>query len=123
MTYTGLLLRESLLDDGILATLTVTKTEVWRDIPGRAAFQPADWTGIWFSGDAAEAEAVAQRLSAALDPRWYCNLMTQEHTRVIYGGRVFCYPRGDAAGRAAAQAHGRAMGIPERQLDWGEAYP
>ncbi len=123
MTYTGLLLREGLLNESVLATLTITKTEVWRGIPDHADFQPADWTAIWFAGDAAEAEAVALRLSQALDRRWYCNVMTQEHTRVVYGGRVFCYPRGDAAGRAEAQAHGRAQGIPERQLDWGENYP
>jgi hypothetical protein len=35
VTYTGLLLRESLLDDAILATLHITKTEVWHAIPKR----------------------------------------------------------------------------------------
>jgi hypothetical protein len=40
--------------------------------------------------------------------------------RVAQGFRdkVFRYPRGDPAGRAAAQAHGRAVGVPEPQLDW-----
>jgi hypothetical protein len=39
---------------------------------------------------------------------------------VIYPGKVFRYERGDSAGRAEAQAHGRTMGVPEPQLDWSE---
>jgi hypothetical protein len=34
------------------------------------------------------------------------------------GEEVFRYPRGDAAGRARAQAYGRQAGVPEAQLDW-----
>jgi hypothetical protein len=37
---------------------------------------------------------------------------------VVFPGRIFRYPRGDAAGRATAQAHGRQLGIPEPQLAW-----
>jgi len=37
---------------------------------------------------------------------------------VVFAGQVFRYPRGDAAGRASAQAYGRQAGVPEAQLDW-----
>jgi hypothetical protein len=33
-------------------------------------------------------------------------------------GKVFRYPRGDQAGRAEAEAHGRSVNVPEPQLDW-----
>lgn len=36
----------------------------------------------------------------------------------LFPGKVFRYPRGDQAGRAEAQAHGRSVGVPEPQLDW-----
>jgi hypothetical protein len=39
---------------------------------------------------------------------------------VVFPGRIFCYPRGDKAGRADAQAYGRQLAIPEPQLDWTE---
>lgn len=50
----------------------------------------------------------------------YVNFSSDSETFVVYRGRVFRYPRGDAAGRAEAQAHGRAAGVPESQLDWTE---
>ena len=37
---------------------------------------------------------------------------------VVFAERVFRYPHGDAAGRARAVEHGRALGVPEAQLDW-----
>jgi len=37
---------------------------------------------------------------------------------VVYRGKIFRYPRGDAAGRADAVVHGRAQGVPDHQLDW-----
>jgi hypothetical protein len=52
------------------------------------------------------------------EPGWYVNFSSASETFVVYHGHVFRYPRGDAAGRAAAQAHGRAVGVPESQLDW-----
>jgi hypothetical protein len=37
---------------------------------------------------------------------------------LVFAGQVFRYPRGNAAGRARAQAHARLLGILESQLDW-----
>ena len=37
---------------------------------------------------------------------------------VVFPGLIFRCPPGDAAGRAAAQEHGRRLDIPEPQLDW-----
>jgi len=34
--------------------------------------------------------------------------------------RAFRYLRGDRAGRAEAEEHGRRAGVPETQLDWPE---
>jgi hypothetical protein len=68
------------------------------------------------------AAVVAGELADALaeDGAWYCNFSTAEDAWIVYRGRVFRYPIGDATGRAEAQAYGRAIGIPEPQLDWGE---
>jgi len=38
--------------------------------------------------------------------------------QVVRGFRIFRYRRGDAAGRAAAQAHGRRLALPAPQLGW-----
>jgi hypothetical protein len=59
--------------------------------------------GIWTSIDFEVADGDVQSAEVAF---------------VVFRGRVFRYPRGDAAGRASAQAHGRALDVPEPQLDW-----
>lgn len=69
------------------------------------------------------AAAIADALASALDGSggWYCNFSTADEAWVVFRGRVFHYPRGDAGGRAEAQAYGRSIGLPEAQLDWGES--
>ena len=37
---------------------------------------------------------------------------------LIFGEAVFRYAKGDADGRAAAEAHARAHGVPDAQIDW-----
>jgi len=44
-----------------------------------------------------------------------------DETFVVFADRIFRYRRGDPAGRAAAERHGRSVGVPEAQLDWPEA--
>ena len=51
-------------------------------------------------------------------PGWYVNFQSPAESFIVFPGKIFRYPRGDAAGRAAAQAHGRQLAIPEPQLDW-----
>ena len=84
--------------------------------------QPRRWTFIGFEMDDDRAPAVADALAQALDGDggWYCNFSTADEAWVVFRGRVFRYAIGDAQGRAAAQAFGRSLGVPEPQLDWGE---
>ena len=117
--FRGLLIREGLQDESVLSALQITRTEVW-DVKNAAPFQPSTWTASSFEGDAGQADAMAEALSQALKADWYCNMATEEHIYVIFGGKAFKYRRGDAQGRAEAQAYGRAVGVPESQLDWGE---
>ena len=86
------------------------------------ADQPRRWTFVGFEMDDELAPAVAGALATSLDSEggWYCNFSTANEAWVVFHGRVFRYPIGDAAGRAEAQAYGRSKGVPEPQLDWGE---
>ena len=49
---------------------------------------------------------------------WYVDLHTADESFVVFASRVFRYARGDAAGRAAAESHARANGVPDAQIDW-----
>ncbi len=121
MDIIGTLIAES-LRAAVDATVTVPLT--LRRIHRVAAGEPADaqptvWTLIDFCCPADMADDLAQQLTAALLPGWFCDYATSTHKYVVYdSGVVHRYPRGDDAGRAEAVAHGRRMGIPEAQLDW-----
>ena len=120
MPFTGTLLAESLRTDGVLDGVPLTVRRIWRhDAGDPAAGQPLTWTFIEFEVAAPSVGLLAERLGAALAPGpWYCDLHDDDETVVVFAGRVFRYARGDRGGRAAAEAHARAVGVPEAQIDW-----
>jgi len=88
-------------------------------VAGAADYQPPIWTLIEFEAPASSGDALARELAdSLLSPGWYANWNSAVEATVVFPGRVFRYPRGDQAGRAEAQAHGRSVGVPEPQLDW-----
>ena len=116
----GLLLQESLDDLRVLDLLRITKTETWQ-VGNAAEGQPPVWTALSFEAPVDQADAIAEALGGALKVKgWYINASTEALVYVIFPRKVFRYLKGDGAQRAAAQAYGRLIGIPESQLDWSE---
>jgi hypothetical protein len=117
--FKGLLLRESLRDEGVLDLVKVTQTEVW-DVENAVDWQLRRWTAISFEGESDRADKVAEAMSRAIKPAWYANFSTETHVYVVFEDRVFKYIKGDAQARAEAQSYAISAGIPESQVDWGE---
>lgn len=120
---TGDLLGESMRAGSALSGIPLRIREVRRarvTEPGDE--QPGVWTHIIFEADDDAAEPLATALADCLAPHggWYCDFNTDTEKFVVFAGRVFRYPRGDADGRAEAAAYGRSVGVPEPQLDWSE---
>lgn len=89
------------------------------EVTDPAQYQPRIWTLIEFEAAASAGEALAADLAESLlAPGWYANWNSDTEATVVYPGKIFRYPRGDADGRRAAQEHGRSVGVPEPQLDW-----
>lgn len=90
------------------------------DVPDEGAGQPDRWTLLDFEVPDGRAAPLAEALAGVLlaDGGWYANLNSAETAHVVFAGRAFAYPRGDAAGRAEAAEYGRSVGVPEAQLDW-----
>lgn len=116
----GTLIAESLRVGTTLHELKLTFRTISRfRAQGTTPDQPDIWTTVDFEADEADAANLAQAFADALDqPGWYVNFESPTESFVVFPGRIFRYPRGDKAGRAAAQAHGRELAIPEPQLDW-----
>jgi hypothetical protein len=122
MSFTGTLVAESLRQDAVLAGVPLVVHRIWRaDAGDPAAGQARVWTFVRFEVPTASAGPFAERLSSSLAPGpWYCDLQDEAETIVVFAGRVVRYARGDAQGRTAAEAHARAVGVPEAQIDWPE---
>jgi len=118
----GTLIAESLRVGATLAGVRLEVRAVRRFAVGEVPpYQPPVWTVLEFDAQESDAAVLAATFADVLDgPGWYVNFSSARDTFVVYPGRVFCYPRGDVAGRAEAQAHGRVCGVPEPQLDWSE---
>jgi hypothetical protein len=116
----GTLIAESVRVGTTLADVSLTVRQVRRyDVGDVPAYQPKVWTALEFDAADGDAEALARAFADVMaEPGWYVNFSSATETFVVYHGRVFRYPRGDAEGRAAAQAYGREAGVPESQLDW-----
>lgn len=117
----GTLIAESLRVGAALSGLRLQITRIRRaEVASAAAGQPREWTVLDFEASEDTADRLATALAACLSTRgaWYVAFRSASEAFVVFAGRVFRYPRGDARGRSEAQAHGRSAGIPEAQLDW-----
>lgn len=119
----GYVLVESMRPGTRLEGLPLVLTKIER-YPVRDATpnQPSVWTTVEFQFADKDAGRLAEALAGVLDEHggWYTHFNVDGKTFVIYAGRIFRYPSGDADGRTAAVAYGRTVGVPESQLDWDE---
>lgn len=121
MSLRGVLIAESLRAGSAVAGVALTVTAVSRaDVGDVDAGQPRTWTFLDFEASDEAADRLVDMLAGALERvgGWYCDFRSDNETFVVFAGRAFRYPRGDDAGRAAAVAYGRSVGVPEAQLDW-----
>ncbi len=120
MTVVGTLVAESLRDDAVLRDLRLEVRAIIRTRAGDPTVgQPLLWTMIELEApDDAFDDLVAQLSDAIRSGPWYCDLRTELEIAVVFAGRAFRYRRGDGAGRAEAERHARASGVPDGQTDW-----
>ena len=123
MPLAGGLIAESLRIGAVLDDLGLTVRKISRANVGDVdAGQPLTWTFLDFEAPDDDAPRLAAALSDSLDPTigWYCDFRTADETFVVFGGRIFRYPRGDRTRRSEAEAYARSVGVPDPQIDWPE---
>lgn len=121
--YDGVLITQSLrpgTESGV--RLVVNKISTF-DKTDAAPDQPSRWTLLHFEVDDADVDALAAWCGDSLiaEPSvWYADFKNDSEHLVIFPGKIFRYRIGDHAGRDQAVEYGRALGVPEPQLDWGD---
>jgi hypothetical protein len=122
---TGTLIGESIRPGTTLEGVPITVNRLERVEPGNisdeqlAAGLPPRWTLLFFEVADDAAPALADALAAILDePGWYVDFHTADESFVVFREAVFRYAKGDAGGRAEAEAHARAHSVPDSQIDW-----
>jgi len=123
MSASGALIAESISKNSPLEGVAIEVRKISRrDVGDVSAGQPLTWTFIEFEVDDQVVADLSEALSRSIDPSggWYCDFRTDQETFVVFAGRIFRYPRGEAEGRAEAEAYGQSVGVPEVQLDWPE---
>ncbi len=118
--YTGLILKESLKNTGILTDgrITITKEEKWNVERTAVDWQPEEWTAIYVEGADKDIGDIAVIVSNSILDKWYANLSDSTTDYVIFQRKIFSYAKGDADKKQEARRYGKSIGVPEHQLDW-----
>ena len=122
---TGTLIAESIRPGTTLDGVPITVNKIERVEPGNISDEqlasgiPPRWTLLFFEVADDAAPALADAFAAILDePGWYVDFHTSDESFVVFREAAFRYAKGDADGRAEAEAHARACGVPDVQIDW-----
>jgi hypothetical protein len=97
----GGLIADSLRVGGVLEGVSLMVTKVSRaDVGDVEAGQPRTWTFLDFQIADEDTDRLAHALKRTLETRsgWYCDFHSEAETVVVFAGRTFRDPRGDAGG-------------------------
>ncbi|OGC89069.1 hypothetical protein A3D70_01605 [Candidatus Adlerbacteria bacterium RIFCSPHIGHO2_02_FULL_54_18] len=116
--FTGTLIKESLDKEDLWDSLPLTdfETEMLKE---HAPDQPSVWHLAQLNIEDVDIKKISKELSKSLKQgTWYVDFSDRATVYIVFAGKIFKYPKGDLEKRKEAQAYGRSLGIPERQLNW-----
>jgi hypothetical protein len=120
-TLRGVIIGESIRLGASFEGVTLRVSAIRRfDAPPEPQPGPAWWTFIEFEADAIDGEPMSRILAECLDDSspWYASFRSDDEMFVVFAGRQFRYPFGDAAARGDVEGYARSLGVPNDQLDW-----
>ena len=122
LTYTGLVVEESLEDRDCLRLVRIA----WTTIEPVSERHQTPWLEQWtlhrIALDDHMAESVARVFQQALDTRhpthWYVDYRNHEWHYIIFKTRIFKVNLNDIGKYDEVRRHGAELGIPDGQLDF-----
>lgn len=116
--YSGLIIKESIIDEGILDRLNVTNVQLWR-----TDYQPKYWTSIAFTSDDEDFPCHLSCAMAAASESgmvWYVDLKKDSVKYIVLKDVVLRYHIGNESEKNAVCEKCIQLGIKKEQLDWLE---
>lgn len=123
MTYTGIIIAESLKDSSILEEIHILQTETEVVTEQHQTPWVKQWTMHTVEIMESDIERVAKSISISLDKvgNWYADFKNSKHHYIIFRDKVFKIDRSDISNYEEAVKFGSALGIPAYQLDFSPA--
>lgn len=119
MSYTGVIIEESLKDKAVLKEVEIVKTEVEPVTEHHKTPWLKQWTLHTFEIPESKAQSVAELLSKSLDNNyWYADFKNDDYHYVIFPDKVFKVDRSNPDQYKPVVEHGMELGIPDYQLDF-----
>jgi len=121
MSYSGIIIEESLADRSVLKDVNILSTKVEPVTEKHKTPWVKQWTLHTVEIPAGNVAEVAKKISKALDKThdWYADFKTETEHYVIYAGKVFhITDRSDKKQYDEATEYGISIGIPDYQVDF-----
>lgn len=121
MTFSGVIIEESLTDKSVLEDVNIVSTKVEPVTEHHRTPWVKQWTLHTVEVLENKAADVAEKISKALDKEhdWYADFKTEKEHYVIYTNKVFhITDRSDKKQYDEATVYGISIGIPDYQVDF-----
>jgi len=126
MSYRGVVIQESLKDPSVLRDVVILATKIEPVTEAHKTPWVQQWTLHTVEVADDSAEAVAQKLSTAIDQsrqgHWYADFKDARTHYIIFRHKIFRIDR-KRQNYDAPKRYGLALGIPEYQLDFSPDIP
>ena len=116
--YSGLLIKESLINEQILDEIEIVNVEIWK-----TDNVPKYWTAISFISNCENfPEHLAKAISASSESGmvWYVDIKDSNHKYIILKDIVLKYHLGNEEEKRIVCARCIELGVNKEQLDWME---
>lgn len=120
MTYTGVIIEESLENKNVLGMIKVVSTRVRPVTDKHKTPWVTQWTLHTVEVPEEQADIVAEELSRDLDAQhaWYADFQNEKYHYIVYRGKIFKVDLSSPALYKDAKEYGMSLGIPEYQVNF-----
>ena len=116
--YEGILIKESIEDDGIIDYLNIHKLELWN-----TGGKPKYWTALFFSSDRRDfPEQISKVMRSDPDTsdNWFVDFKAGNEKYIVFKDRILKYRIGNQAEKENVCDECRKLGISNEQMNWSE---